>query len=175
MPKQTTTFPQGGTVVKNPPANAGDTGLIPGSGRSLGEGNGNPLQYFCREIPWTEEPGRLQSTGSQRVGLTWRLSAPFPPNAENSQLTPVETRITLLLIHWYTTWNLIQTIAIDVLISEKTLTPQEHSKRGNKLLLSLQFPEGVRIPPRLELQLFSSRQNFSLKFCKRKEDVQRAE
>ena len=34
-----------GSVVKNLPANAGDTGLIPGSGRSPGEGNGNPLQY----------------------------------------------------------------------------------------------------------------------------------
>ena len=41
-------FP-GGSVVKNLPANAGDTGLIPGSGRSPGEGNGNPLQYFCLE------------------------------------------------------------------------------------------------------------------------------
>ena len=39
----------GGTVVKNPPANAGDTGLIPGSGRSRGGGNGNPLQYSCLE------------------------------------------------------------------------------------------------------------------------------
>ena len=35
-------FP-GGSVVKNPPANAGDVGLIPGSGRSPGEGNGNPF------------------------------------------------------------------------------------------------------------------------------------
>ena len=35
-------FP-GGSVVKNPPANAGDTGLIPGSERSPGEGNGNPF------------------------------------------------------------------------------------------------------------------------------------
>ena len=41
-------------VVKNPPANAGDirdTGSIPGSGRSPGEGNGNPLQYSCLENP----------------------------------------------------------------------------------------------------------------------------
>ena len=38
-------------VVKNPPAIAGDTGLIPGSGRSPGEGNGNPLQYSCLENP----------------------------------------------------------------------------------------------------------------------------
>ena len=39
-------FP-GGSVVKNPPVNAGHLGLIPGSGRSLGGGNGNPLQYSC--------------------------------------------------------------------------------------------------------------------------------
>ena len=39
----------GGLVVKNPPANAGDMGLIPGPGRSPGEGNGNPLQYSCLE------------------------------------------------------------------------------------------------------------------------------
>ena len=39
-------FP-GGTVVKNPPANATDAGWIPGSGRPPEEGNGNPLQYSC--------------------------------------------------------------------------------------------------------------------------------
>ena len=41
-------------VVKNPPASAGDAGdvdLIPGSERSFGEGNGNPLQYSCLENP----------------------------------------------------------------------------------------------------------------------------
>ena len=41
----------GGSVVKNPPANAGDTGSIPGLGRSPGEGNGNTLQYSCLENP----------------------------------------------------------------------------------------------------------------------------
>ena len=52
-------------------ANAGDlrdTALIPRSGGSPGEGNGNPLQYSCLENPWTEEPGGLWSMGSQRVG-----------------------------------------------------------------------------------------------------------
>ena len=39
-------FP-GGSVVKNLPADAGDMGSIPGWGRSPGEGNGNPFQYFC--------------------------------------------------------------------------------------------------------------------------------
>ena len=41
-------FP-GALVVKNPPANAGDTGLIPGLGRCPGGGHGNPLQYSCLE------------------------------------------------------------------------------------------------------------------------------
>ena len=42
-------------------------GSIPGLGRSPGEGHGNPLQYACRRIPWTEESGRLQSIGLHRV------------------------------------------------------------------------------------------------------------
>ena len=81
-------FP-GGSDGKASVYNAGDLGSIPGLGRSPGEGNGNPLQYYCLEnlmdrgawqdhlekemaihsstiawkIPWTEEPGRLQSHG----------------------------------------------------------------------------------------------------------------
>ena len=54
-------------VVKNLSASAGDVrdmGSTPGSGRSPGEGNGNPLQYSCLgEIPWTEEPGRATVHG----------------------------------------------------------------------------------------------------------------
>ena len=49
--------------------NVGDLpGLTPGSGRSPGEGNGNPLQHFCLGNSWTEDPGGLQSTGWRRVG-----------------------------------------------------------------------------------------------------------
>ena len=51
------------TVVKNLPADAGDTGSIPGLGRAPGEKNGNPFQYLAWEIPWTEEPGGLQFMG----------------------------------------------------------------------------------------------------------------
>ena len=57
-------------MVNNPPASAGDTGdasSIPGLGRSPGERNGNPLQYSCWRISWTEEPGGLQSMGPQKV------------------------------------------------------------------------------------------------------------
>ena len=57
-------FP-GGSTVKNLPANARDSSLFPGLGKSLGEGNGNPLHILAWEIPWTEEPGGLQSVGSQ--------------------------------------------------------------------------------------------------------------
>ena len=60
-------FP-GGSDGKASACNAGDLGSIPGSGRSPGEENSNPLQYSVWEIPWTEEPGGLQSAGSQRVG-----------------------------------------------------------------------------------------------------------
>ena len=50
---------QGGSDGKVSACNAGDVGLIPGSGRSPEEGNGNLLQYSCLENPWTEEPDRL--------------------------------------------------------------------------------------------------------------------
>ena len=60
-------FP-GGSGGKEPTCDVEDLGSIPGLGKSPGEGNGNPLQYSCLENPMTEEPGGLQSTGSQRVG-----------------------------------------------------------------------------------------------------------
>jgi len=49
-------FP-GGSDSKEYACHVGDLGLIPGSGRSPGEGNGNPLQYLAWRIPWTEEAG----------------------------------------------------------------------------------------------------------------------
>ena len=58
----------GGSVIKNPPANAGDTGSIPELGRSSREGNGNLLQYSCLGNLMDRVAGRLQSMGSPRVG-----------------------------------------------------------------------------------------------------------
>ena len=57
-------------TVKTSAYNAGDPGLIPRSGRSPGEGNGNPLSTLA----WTEEPDRRQSMGSQRVRHDWVTS-----------------------------------------------------------------------------------------------------
>ena len=58
-------------MIKNLLVNVGDSGdmcSIPGLGRSPGGRNGNPLQYLAWRIPWTEEPGGLQSIVSQRAG-----------------------------------------------------------------------------------------------------------
>ena len=49
-------------------ADAGDVDSISESGRSTGGGNDSPLLYCCLENLWTEEPCRLQTMGSQRVG-----------------------------------------------------------------------------------------------------------
>ena len=56
------------SMVKNLPAKAIDVGSIPGSGRSPGEDMVTHSNILAWKIPWTEEPGGLQSTGPQRVG-----------------------------------------------------------------------------------------------------------
>ena len=60
-------FP-GGSVVGNLPANAGDVGSIPGSGRPLEKEMASHSSVLAWEIPWTEKPGGLQSMGLHRVG-----------------------------------------------------------------------------------------------------------
>ena len=59
---------RGGSDGKASAYSVGDPGSIPGLGRSPGEGNGNHSSILAWKIPWMEEPGRLQSMGSQRVG-----------------------------------------------------------------------------------------------------------
>ena len=61
-------------AVKNPPANGGDKrdmGSIPGSEDPLEEGMATHSSILALRIPWTEEPGRLQSMGSQESDMTW--------------------------------------------------------------------------------------------------------
>ena len=71
--KPTFCFP-GGSEGKASACNAGDLGLIPESGRSPGEGNGNLLCTLTWKTPCMEKPGRLQSMGLQRVGHDWVTS-----------------------------------------------------------------------------------------------------
>ena len=77
-------------MVKNPPANAGDMGSIPGSGRSPGEGNGNPLQYSCLGNPmdrgawWatvhgvTKSQTRLKQLNSNKAVSVYHGEGLFP-------------------------------------------------------------------------------------------------
>ena len=58
----------GGLGVNNLPASAGDVGSIPGSGRSSGGGNGNPLQYTCLENPMDRGAWWATVHGVKRVG-----------------------------------------------------------------------------------------------------------
>ena len=63
-------FP-GGSAVKNPPASAGDRGSTPGSGRSPGEGKGNPLQYSCLENPMHRGAWQATVHGVTKKSQTW--------------------------------------------------------------------------------------------------------
>ena len=81
-------FP-GGSVVKNPPANAedsGDAGSIPGSGRSPGKGNGNLLQYSCLENPmdrgaWWGTVRRVAKSFTQLSTQLSQASRPVLPTS----------------------------------------------------------------------------------------------
>ena len=79
-------------VVENPPANAGDVGLIPGSGRSPGEGNGSPLQCSCLENPmdrgawWANSPW-----GHKESDTTEQLSTHAKKSTHTTQGTVTST------------------------------------------------------------------------------------
>ena len=62
----------GGSDSKDAAGNAGDAGLVSGSGKAFWRGNGYPLQYSCLEKSMDEEPGGLESMGSKRV-VTYRF------------------------------------------------------------------------------------------------------
>ena len=72
-------FPGG---AGNLPANARDLGSIPGLGRSLGGGRGNPLQYSCLENPTDEDPGGLEPIVSQGLRHDKRLSTHMGPSRD---------------------------------------------------------------------------------------------
>ena len=77
-------------MVKNPRANAGDAGLIPGSERLPGEGNGNPLPYAYLENS-TEKPdgdGLLQSMGLQESDTTEQLNTHTHTCTDSMKLIP---------------------------------------------------------------------------------------
>ena len=88
-------FP-GGSDGKEPACNVGDSGSIPGLGRSPGEGNGNPLQYSCLENSmdqgawWAIGPwGHKELCTAEQLRLTWLWQGshmPFPSSREGKTL-----------------------------------------------------------------------------------------
>ena len=67
-------FP-GGSTIKNPPASAGDAGLIAGSGGAPGKGNGNPLQYSCLGNPMDRSAWWAAVHGvAKELDMTLRLN-----------------------------------------------------------------------------------------------------
>ena len=81
----------GGTVVKNLPANAGDLSLIPGSGRSPGEGDGNPLQYSCLGNPmdrgaWQAAVHEVAKSQNQLSTHSLNSSVPGSTTEDNEAL-----------------------------------------------------------------------------------------
>ena len=70
-------WPCDGSVCVESAFNAEDSASVPGLGRSPGEGNGNLIQYSYQGNPWTEEPGGLESIGSQRVRRNLATKPPW--------------------------------------------------------------------------------------------------
>ena len=113
--------------------NAGDPGSIPGSGGSPGEGNGNPLQYSCLEIPWMEEPGRPQSMGSQRVGPDWATSL-----EKGSKQCLIHTKCLLLFLP--------QLKRIIRLVNERSVARLKFLRAGTMSVLLTTVSSGIHIP-----------------------------
>ena len=94
----------GGSEVKESAWNAGDLGSIPGSGRSLEKEMATHSSTLAWRIPWTEEPGGLQSMGWQRVGHAWATSLHFIvdlPSLLCSKMTQLYTyRRVYILFHY---------------------------------------------------------------------------
>ena len=92
---QTLAYIPPSSVGKESTCNAGDLGLIPGSGRSPGEGNGNPLQHPCLENPMNRGAWQATVHGVARVGHD--LATKPPPAALNRGVILVFFRTTLRL------------------------------------------------------------------------------
>ena len=110
-------------LVKNLPANAEDTkgsGLIPGSGRSPAEGHGISFQYSCLRVPWTEDPGGLQSTGLQRIRQNWTTNT-----------------LLLLLVYKNCKWS----VSVQFSRSVISNSLQSHGLQHTRLPVHHQLPE----------------------------------
>ena len=94
----------GASMVKNPPANEGEKGSIPGSGMSPGEGHGNPIPVFLpgKSHGQRSQPGRLQSMGSQRVRHSRACRHTHGAQEGPDFLSLGSSFMTVIFVHFYT-------------------------------------------------------------------------
>ena len=112
----------GGAEVKASACNVGDLSSIPGSGRSPGEGNGNPLQYSCLENPKDRGAWCATVHGSQRVGHDWATSLSFTLLEETNVSSFVPSNM----------WSRSKKTANQKAGSHQVVKEQKHSKTRRK-------------------------------------------
>ena len=140
-------------MVKNPPANAGGTGLIPGMGRSPEVGSGNPLQIFAWRIPWTWKPGGLQSMGLQRVGHDWATNTSTFRTAfiylKMFSSVQLLSQVRLFATPWITalqaSLSIINSESLLKLMSIESEMPSSHLILCCPLLLLFPIPPSIRV------------------------------
>ena len=112
-----------GSVVKNLPANEGDTGSISGTGRSPGEGNGNPLRYSCLRNPVVKGAWAIVHGVTKESDMTWQLK-----NNNNVYIEKYYSAIKRKeIVQFAETWRNLET-AIQSKVSQK---------EKNKYIISL--------------------------------------
>ena len=123
-------------MVKNPPASAGDVGLIPGSGRSPGEWNGDPLQYFCLENPMDRGTWQVTVYG---VAKSW---------THFSSIQSI-SRVQLFVTPWTTasqaSLSITSSRILLKLISIELVMPSNHLILCLPLLLLPPIPPSIRV------------------------------
>ena len=146
---ETKGFP-GGAMVKNLPANAGDACLIPGSGRSPGGGNGNPLQYFCLGNPMDRRAWRAIVRG---VTKSWmQLSTHIHKENHTSQITefsasPWRGRCKSLGSLKSFLWSTSQLSGASIRGSPILSPLRVHHWRWLQWLRALRWAAGLSLPP----------------------------
>ena len=129
-------FP-GSSNGKESACNARDLSSIPGLERSPGEGNGNHFSILAWRIPWTEEPGRLQSIGLQRVVHNW-VTAFIRKTSKRCTWIPNENQFKGQRWRVGITWSLCQSSGLEDFmgpLAENTYHSKTYSLHGRLLLI----------------------------------------
>ena len=108
--------------VKNPTCNTRDQGSVPGSGRSPGEGLATHFSTLAWRIPWTEEPGGLQSTGSQWVGHDWATNT----HIANVAFLPTLSCLKARTMSWFKASCQLLPLCLEIEIGAQEITGGSH-------------------------------------------------